>query len=196
MGKRGRIGKSNAEKLEMGDSRHEGKKKLAARVMSATANAGEISVQHNNVPAAPSWLSEQGKEVWKRLTPDLLHMGIFAAVDTDLIGKYCQFIARAIECEGIIAQKGLTIEYSNGTIAGRPELKIGEKCWSQAEKLAPMLGITYSARLRLGIRANTTTSTGPAARNNLGADDPKYDVLNAVVEGVSLEEYKRMRGRL
>lgn len=166
MGKRGKLPKSDAEKLYRGDPGHEGKRKLSTTNSAAGSAASVVDAP----PFPPDWLNETGKKLWQQTAKELIAMGAFAKIDTDVLAGYCLHIARAIECERTISEKGLVIEHHNGTTGARPEVKIAEKAWNAAQKLGTMLGIGHGARQRMGIRLDARVPTSQATDENLYAE--------------------------
>lgn len=50
-------------------------------------------------PSCPSWLLPEAKKEWRRVAPELEHMGILTAVDRAALAIYCQAWARMVDAE-------------------------------------------------------------------------------------------------
>ena len=174
MGKRGKLPKSEAEKLYRGDPGHEGRRKLLSKMSGTTGSDARPA----NIPPAPDWLSESAKNLWVKTAQDLIAMGAFANIDSEVLAGYCLHLSRAVECEKTLSEKGFVIEHHNGTIGARPEVKIAEKAWSAAQKLGAMLGVGHGARQRMGIRLDAQVATSPETE----IDENPYAEFDAVLE--------------
>ena len=67
----------------------------------------------SNVPEAPEWLSEIGKEEWKKVSEQLFNIGMLHKVDLQLIAAYCNEMSLYIETETMLRNKGRIQAFRN-----------------------------------------------------------------------------------
>ena len=56
-------------------------------------------------PRCPSWLEEEAKKEWKRMSKQLEQLGILTEIDMAAFAGYCQAYARWKEAEEFIAEQ-------------------------------------------------------------------------------------------
>ena len=68
------------------------------------------------VPVAPDLMSEQGKEVWDRLAPEMVRKDRLEPHHEDLFAAYCEAVADVVELTSNIAMNGrtYTVKTRNG----------------------------------------------------------------------------------
>ena len=103
------------------------------------------------LPTAPEWLSEIGKEEWNKVTTQLFNLEMLYSVDLRLVEAYCNEIAIYIECEMELRKNGRIDNFTNtnGDLVrsqAKPYLKIKNDALNNAMKLATQFGLTPVAR--------------------------------------------------
>ena len=103
------------------------------------------------VPSAPDWLTEIGKEEWIKVCNELFNKRMLHQIDLRLIEAYCNAMALHIETEMMLRDKGRIQVFKNpdGTIKHTqsvPFQKIANDALDRALKLATQFGFTPSAR--------------------------------------------------
>jgi len=103
------------------------------------------------IPESPEWLSEIGKNEWKKVTTQLYNLEMLHAVDLKLIEAYCNEIALYIECEMQLRKENRIDEFksSQGDLLRRqasPLIKMKNDALNNSLKLAAQFGLTPVAR--------------------------------------------------
>ena len=105
----------------------------------------------SDIPTAPDWLSEIGKEEWNKVSSQLYNIGMLHNVDILLLAAYCNEISLYIETETMLRNKGRIQAFRNpdGTLKHAqavPYQKIAKDALNSAMKLATQFGLTPVAR--------------------------------------------------
>tara|TARA_R100001530_G_scaffold123008_1_gene90837 strand:+ start:721 stop:1194 length:474 start_codon:yes stop_codon:yes gene_type:complete len=136
-----------------------GRKKLPTKIKKmqgtldvsrATNNEMQVDVCQE-LPAAPQWLSEIGKEEWCKVTNQLFNLQMLHQIDLQLIAAYCNEMSLYIETEIMLREKGRIqiFKNSDGTLKHAqavPYQKIAKDALDKAMKLATQFGLTPVAR--------------------------------------------------
>ncbi len=97
-------------------------------------------------PRCPTWLRDEAKVTWKRLTPILDHMGLLTTADINILARYCQTYARWREAEEAVAKDGSMVADDDGALTPSPWIKVVERTIEQLLKMEQQFGLTPSAR--------------------------------------------------
>ena len=105
----------------------------------------------SDLPIAPEWLSEIGKNEFIKVTTQLFNLGMLFTVDLRLVEAYANEISLYIECEMKLRKENRIDEFfsSEGEILRRqasPLLKIKNDSLNNSLKLAAQFGLTPVAR--------------------------------------------------
>lgn len=116
----------------------------------------------NQIPKAPTWLSEIGKQEWKKVTEQLFNLQMLHNIDLRLIEAYCNEMSLYIETETMLREKGRIQAFRNpdGTLKHAqavPYQKIAKDALAAAMKIATQFGLTPTARA--SISSPTTNNT-------------------------------------
>ena len=65
------------------------------------------------IPSPPNWLSEIGKQEWKKVCCELFGKQMLHHIDLRLIESYCNSIALHIETEMLLREKGRIQAFKN-----------------------------------------------------------------------------------
>lgn len=101
MAQRGRKPKPTAVKVLEGNP---GKRSL---------NTAEPKPE-KKAPRCPSWLEDEAKKEWKRMSKQLEQLGILTEIDMTAFAGYCQAYARWKEAEEFITQHGTIVKTPSG----------------------------------------------------------------------------------
>ena len=136
-----------------------GRKKLPSKLKQIQGTERNCRVIENEMqvdvlsemPTAPSWLSEIGKNEWDKVTQQLYHLQMLHSVDLKLIEAYCNEIALYIECEMKLREENRIDEFKNsqGDLLRRqanPLIKMKNDALNNSLKLATQFGLTPVAR--------------------------------------------------
>jgi len=136
-----------------------GRKKLPTKIkeMQGTLDVSRAVINEmqidvcQEIPIAPEWLSEIGKEEWYKVTNQLFNLQMLHQIDLQLIAAYCNEMSLYIETEILLRDKGRVQAFKNsdGTIKHAqavPYQKIAKDALDRAIKLATQFGFTPVAR--------------------------------------------------
>jgi len=106
-------------------------------------------------PDPPDWLDEIGLAKWRELAPAMERIGILTELDGMIFAALCQEYSRMVRAERVIAEKGITYEYTNtkketNTVT-RPEVDIAHKAKQLIRVYCSELGLTPSSRSRISL---------------------------------------------
>lgn len=118
----------------------------------------DAPVPTQGIPACPSFLSAEAKKEWRRVSKELLAVGLLTVVDRAALAGYCQAYARWKQAEEAIREFGLTYEYTNKNgstnVVARPEVAIARECLMLIKAFCAEFGLTPSSRSRLTVPKN------------------------------------------
>jgi P27 family predicted phage terminase small subunit len=113
-------------------------------------------------PPCPSFLSQEGKKEWRRVSKELFVLGLLSNLDRAALAAYCQAYGRWIEAERALTREGLMVMSPNGFQQPNPWLSIASKALDQLRAFAADFGMSPVARSKV-----TVTATLPTKPNRL-----------------------------
>lgn len=102
------------------------------------------------VPDCPTWMPLPGIEEWNRVVPMLSRMNVLSPADLAVLASYCLSWAELVIAVECVQKEGRTIVAANGAMARHPQCVTITQSVQQIKALASELGLTPSARTRLG----------------------------------------------
>ena len=116
------------------------------------------------VPECPDWLSDEAKQAWDQVAPDLAATGLLTRLDANALARYCTMWARWRKAEDFIAQHGevYTLKDANGSarcVMQFPQVAIAHRLSLALTRLESEFGMTPSGRSRIHVQP---PSTGPS----------------------------------
>ena len=86
------------------------RKPTALHVIQGTARPDRINKREPQPPAGapecPTWLTVEAQDEWRRISGELIALGILTIVDRAALAAYCQSWARWREAEEHISEEG------------------------------------------------------------------------------------------
>ena len=132
-----------------------GRKKIPSKIKQMQGTEKNCRVIENemqvdlvsHIPKAPDWLSEIGKEEWKKVTNQLYNLEMLYSVDLKLIEAYCNEISLYIECEMKLRKENRIDEFKNSQgdllrSQASPLIKMKNDALANSLKLASQFGLT------------------------------------------------------
>ncbi len=138
MGRRGPPPKPTALKLLAGNPGH--------RPINGREPQPEICV-----PPCPRQLSPEAKKEWRRISKELMQLGLLTNIDRAALAGYCQTWGRWIEAEDRLREHGVIVKAPNGYPVQSPYLKVAESALKQMTRLLVEFGMSPSARSRITV---------------------------------------------
>lgn len=116
----------------------------------------------------PKSLSKDAKSVWKRLAPQLKEMGVLTAIDTDVLGRYCEVWVQWREATDAIVGQGMTLDGRS-----RAVVKIARDAGAEMTRLETLLGMSPSSRASLSVAPKRDSKEEPSIEE-FAAKKPKF----------------------
>ena len=144
-------------------------RKLPTHLKLLRGNPGKRAIRPEPEPAAPDkprdppeFLSEDAKNEWWRVTPELHALGLLTALDLMPLAAYCEAYSRWVTAERVLAQmaagdacfNGLT--GSSGSQPTNPLVKIARNAAADMLHFAGEFGLTPRARTHLTAAGRVT----------------------------------------
>lgn len=104
-------------------------------------------------PSCPKHLKPKAKAEWRRISKQLLKLGLLTQVDRAVLAAYCQSWARWVEAEEEVAKRGDVVATTKGNWIQNPYLSVANKAREAMTKLAAEFGMTPSSRTRVEVPA-------------------------------------------
>ena len=106
------------------------------------------------VPEKPSWLDDEAKAEWDRVTADLAAMGLLSQADRPALAAYCTAWSRWVEAEAQVKKYGTVVKSPDkGFPMKSPYLSIADQSLETMRKLMVEFGLTPSSRSRIRVPA-------------------------------------------
>lgn len=103
------------------------------------------------IPTCPSHLNDVGKKEWRRVTKELLALGIISKLDRAAVGAYCDAYSRWAEAATQIQKYGLIFKAPSGYPMPSPYLAILHTALDQMRAFLTEFGMTPSSRSRVKV---------------------------------------------
>ena len=109
---------------------------------------GEAKTKAAGRRPAPVWLGQYGKQLWRRLAPELDGMGLLKTIDIAAFEGLCDAYDSWRNAAAAIKKHGRTYTVG-GLIRPRPEVTIAKDARKEMRMFAAEFGLTPSARSRV-----------------------------------------------
>ena len=110
----------------------------------------------------PDWVLPIGREMWDRLAPELIRLGLVSILDEDGLAMMCNEYAIYRRAAEFLAIEGEFYDHPNGCPTKHPYVAVRDKSYSNFVKLAVEYGFT--PRSRSGV---SVVSSGKAEEDEL-----------------------------
>lgn len=134
-----------------------GRKPLPTAVKELRGNPGKRPLNakeprpEKRAPSCPRWLGKTARAEWRRVTKELMTLGVLAEVDRAALAAYCVAWGRWVEAEEQVARAGMVIMTTNGNLVQHPWVQIANRAMIDMVKLASEFGMTPSSRSRIKV---------------------------------------------
>ena len=109
----------------------------------------------NDKVVAPDWLTDEATEHFNFLADQLLSVDLISNLDVDLLAIYCRTWEEYIECDKIVREEGLMVEYTNKAAetnkVPHPLLTKKKHLFDKMKSIAVEMGLTINSRAKLAI---------------------------------------------
>jgi P27 family predicted phage terminase small subunit len=133
----------------------------------------ESEPQPGGIPTCPKSLDKAARAEWKRVSKELVAIGLLTSVDRAVLASYCQAWSRWTQAtEAFNTKPVLVVATKTGYPIQNPLIGIINTAADQMRKLAAELGLSPSARSRLSVEPPAKPGDMFSAfMSSLGADD-------------------------
>jgi P27 family predicted phage terminase small subunit len=114
--------------------------------------------QPSGIPTCPRHLNKEARAEWRRISKELITIGLLTRIDRAALASYCMAYARWIEAEENVAKFGHVVKAPSGYPIQNPYLSIANTCLDQIRKFGVEFGLTPASRSRLQISATPQAS--------------------------------------
>ena len=127
--------------------------------------------QPTGIPKCPAHLDKAAKQEWRRVSAELIKLGLLTTVDRAALAAYCQSYSRWITAEENLAKFGLVLKSpKSGFPITNPYVAVSNRALDQMRKFAVEFGLTPASRSRLSVQP-----PAPA--------DPFEQFMNGLLDG-------------
>ncbi len=132
-----------------------GRKPTPTAIKVLEGNPGKRELNMNEpkpktkAPRCPTWLEEEAKKEWKRLSKQMEQLGILTEIDMAAFSGYCQAYARWKEAEEFITKHGTIVKTPSGYWQQVPQVSIAQTYLKIMNKFCEQFGLTPSSRSRI-----------------------------------------------
>jgi len=100
-------------------------------------------------PTCPRWLDPLAKTEWRRVTPELVRLGVVTLLDRTCLAAYCVSYARWRQASEALEREGLVIVGHRKALRKHPLLTVARQYAEKMRAFAQELGLTPASRARL-----------------------------------------------
>jgi P27 family predicted phage terminase small subunit len=113
----------------------------------------------------PSWLSPEGRKLWRQLYPRLFRLGLATELDAESLAIACQAYAEFEIATKLLQKDGrLLTAPTSGYQMPHPAVALQRSAWATWLKYASAFGLTPATRGRITVPEPPGKKSGPARR--------------------------------
>jgi P27 family predicted phage terminase small subunit len=127
---------------------HRTKAEIARRSGPGFSPAADIDI--------PESLAGDAADLWRRIAPELLRVGVLREVSIAGLVGMCQAYGLAMQADREIAVSGIVVE-NDGRSIQNPACRVSSDCWNRFRLFALEFGVLPSAEGRVGQKQNDET---------------------------------------
>ena len=131
----------------------------------------------SGIPTCPRHLDKEAKVEWRRISGELLMLGLLTLIDRAALAGYCSAWSRWVAAELSIQKFGTVIKSpKSGYPIQNPYVGIANTALDQMRKFATEFGLTPASRSRLHIETDGQfTDPFESFMAGIGAAEPIYE---------------------
>jgi P27 family predicted phage terminase small subunit len=120
-------------------------------------NPGKRKINHREpqpggIPKCPSHLNATAKREWRRISAELISLGLLTEVDRAALASYCAAYSTFVDAELNLAKFGLVIKSpKSGMPIANPFLGVRNRALDLIRQFSIEFGLTPAARTRLSV---------------------------------------------
>lgn len=130
-----------------------GKHWTEKEVKSREAAAQKFERKKKKKLKVPIWLNDEARKVWRKTVKDMEEFDVLDKVDEDVLGTYCDAVARYQEANNLIEIHGYTEINAQGNNVVSAHVKLAQSYARIILSYSNKLGLNAEARARLAKKA-------------------------------------------
>lgn len=116
----------------------------------ARKDAGEVEPPLlKEPPRPPPGLDRRGREMWKRITPRLIDLGVLAVTDLWALEHLCMAVDLYFQAHREIRKNGITMLTPQGMLVENPAVRVRQKAETTFQRYCACFGLTPADRPKL-----------------------------------------------
>lgn len=128
------------------------------------------------IPTCPDHLDKIAKAEWKRISRELLSIGLLTAVDRSALAAYCSAFSRWAKAEKELQNKPAVVKAPSGYPMPNPYIGIANSALDLMRKFLTEFGMTPASRSRIRVEPAAGDADPFAAfMASIGAEDTSTD---------------------
>jgi P27 family predicted phage terminase small subunit len=133
----------------------------------------ENEPQPGGIPQCPGHLDKVARKEWRRISKELIAVGLLTEVDRAALAAYCCAWSRWVAAEERIQDHGLVVKAPSGYPVQNPYVGIANTAMDQMRKFLVEFGLTPASRSRLHAEPRKPKAVDPFAEfmESIGGDD-------------------------
>ncbi len=140
----------------------------------------KLEPKPTGIPTCPAHLTKEAKKEWKRISKELIRVGLLSSVDRAALAAYCAAYSRWIDAEiGLQKSASLIVKSPSGQPIQNPFVGIINSATDQMRKFLTEFGMTPASRSRLQV---TPASDAPASDWDELFSEPENDKDSPAVQ--------------
>lgn len=123
--------------------------------------AGVKPQRETSVPVCPDYLDTIAKEEWKRITEEMLSVGLLHRVDRASLELYCETYSRYRRYVDEMRKEDFeaTLPTANGAAQINPIIKLSENALKTCRLMLNQFGLTPASREKLTVKKSEDTAS-------------------------------------
>lgn len=109
----------------------------------------------------PTYLDEDAKKEWKRLSKMLLRIGVLTEADGMSLACLCQAWSTMVKAQKKLSETGMLLKTPSGYVQQSPLIGIVNNCSETVSRLSREFGLTPASRTRIAVAAQQPQNASP-----------------------------------
>lgn len=105
--------------------------------------------QPHRAPSPPDWLTDVGKQEWRRVARILHRLRVLTDADLTALAAYCDAYSRWRDARKQIEDQGITTETGAGNLKAHPATTVVHQAMLEMRQFMSEFGLTPASRVRV-----------------------------------------------
>jgi P27 family predicted phage terminase small subunit len=130
------------------------------------------------IPTCPSQLDKIAKAEWRRISKELIALGLLTNVDRTALAGYCAAYSRWIKAEQELQTKAAVVKAPSGYPMPNPYIGIANTALDKMLRFLVEFGMTPASRSRLQVDPPSSEDPFAEFMRNIGAEDTEQSPID------------------